>query len=163
MKYHWDLYNKIQTAHTQIDVDLVVNNFSPQFDEAAYLQHEIFLTGLTFGIMMGIGALFSFGMQPHIITLMIADLFSGAEFAVAAADVAASSGEAAEIAAIEAEMRAADVAPEEAAIQAAAKAKFDTQKKFKHAAKISTIILAHDTLAGVAMYEIMSARYADGK
>lgn len=44
-----------------MDVDLIVNNFSPQFDEAAYLQHEIFLTGLTFGIMMGIGAVFSVG------------------------------------------------------------------------------------------------------
>ena len=60
-QYHWDLYNTVQTAHAQVSVDLVVNNFSPQFDEAAYLQHEIFLTGLTFGIMMAIGAIFSIG------------------------------------------------------------------------------------------------------
>lgn len=65
-QYHWDLYNTVQTAHAQVDVDLVVNNFSPQFDEAAYLQHEIFLTGLTFGIMMALGAIFSIGQFDHV-------------------------------------------------------------------------------------------------
>ena len=61
IQYHWDLYTLVQTAHSQIDVDLVVNNFSPQFDTASYLEHELFLTSLTFGLSMAIGAIFNIG------------------------------------------------------------------------------------------------------
>lgn len=44
-----------------MDVDLVINNFSPQFDEAAYLQHEIFLTGITLGVGLALGVVYNIG------------------------------------------------------------------------------------------------------
>lgn len=86
----------------------------------------------------------------------------GAEFLVAAADLSAEAAEAAAIAAETTRLKANGVAPEKAATDAAGIVKSAKRKKYEHATKISTILLAHDTLAGFAMYEILTARYADG-
>lgn len=61
LQFHNDLFNLVSTARGQVNVDLVVNSFSPQFDTAAYLQHQIFLTGVTFGVILALGAIFSIG------------------------------------------------------------------------------------------------------
>ena len=92
----------------------------------------------------------------------VADLYAGAEFAVAAADIAATAAEAAEMAAMEATFISEGLTTAEAAAKAAQAAKSATTKTLQEAGRTATILLAHDTIAGVAMYEIMGARYADG-
>lgn len=106
-----------------------------------------------------------FSVLVSLITLNTArqtktDRLKGAELAVAAADIAATAAEAAEIATMAAGFEAEGATAAEAAAKAAAKAA--TSKTVSTAGRTAGILLAHDTIASVTMYEIMTARYADG-
>lgn len=93
---------------------------------------------------------------------LVADLFAGAEFFVAGLQVAAAEAEAATVKAVTAQLIKTGLTPEEAAVKAQNIASASTSKALEEAKITASIMYSHDIIAGVSMYEILAARYADG-